>query len=89
MNYLNTLWSKWMPETSPRVAIDAHPRLAGVMDTINATDAHGPATKLPREFYDKKGRAVMDEMASDECIRDIRRAMSSDDSVSVVSWLML
>lgn len=55
-----------MPETSPRVAIDAHPRLAGVMDTINATDAHGPATKLPREFYDIKGRAVMDKMASDE-----------------------
>lgn len=66
MNYLNSLWSKWMPETSPRVAIDAHPRLAGVMDTINASDAHGPATKLPREFYDVKGRAVMDKMASDE-----------------------
>ena len=39
-----------MPETSPRVAIDAHPRLAGVMDTINASDAHGPATKLPPEL---------------------------------------
>ncbi|KAJ5819093.1 hypothetical protein N7474_004684 [Penicillium riverlandense] len=66
MNYLNSLWSKYMPETSPKVAVDAHPRLSGIMDTINATDAHGPATKLPSEFYDKKGRAVIDRIAVEE-----------------------
>ncbi|KAJ5682927.1 hypothetical protein N7462_006092 [Penicillium macrosclerotiorum] len=66
MNYLNSLWSKYMPETSPKVAVDAHPRLSGIMDTVNATDAHGPATKLPSEFYDKKGRAVMDRIAVEE-----------------------
>lgn len=66
MAYLNKLWSKYMPETSPKVAVDAHPRLSGIMDTINATDAHGPETKLPSEFYDKKGRAVLDRIAVEE-----------------------
>ncbi|KAJ6118145.1 Histidine phosphatase superfamily clade-2 [Penicillium samsonianum] len=66
MVYLNSLWSKHMPEESPKVAVDAHPRLSGIMDTINATDAHGPATKLPSEFYDKKGRAVVDRIAVEE-----------------------
>ncbi|KAJ5167461.1 uncharacterized protein N7482_006242 [Penicillium canariense] len=66
MDYLNKLWSKYMPEASPRVAVDAHPRLSGIMDTINATDAHGPATKLPSEFYDKKGRLIVDRIAVEE-----------------------
>lgn len=66
MAYLNKLWSKYMPESSPKVAVDAHPRLSGIMDTINATDAHGSATKLPSEFYDKKGRAVLDRIAVEE-----------------------
>lgn len=66
MTYLNKLWSKYMPESSPKVAVDAHPRLVGIMDTINATDAHGPATRLPSEFYDKKGRAIMDRIAVEE-----------------------
>ncbi|KAJ5872940.1 uncharacterized protein N7529_005293 [Penicillium soppii] len=66
MAYLNSLWSKHMPEESPKVAVDSHPRLSGIMDTINATDAHGPGTKLPSEFYDKKGRAVVDRIAVEE-----------------------
>lgn len=66
MGYLNKLWSKHMPETSPKVAVDAHPRLSGIMDTINATDAHGPATRLPSEFYDKKGRAILNQIAVEE-----------------------
>lgn len=66
MSYLNNLWEKWMPQNSPRVAVDAHPRLSGIMDTINATDAHGPTTKLPAEFYDKKARILIDQISSDE-----------------------
>lgn len=66
MNYLNSLWSKWMPDSSPRIAVDGHPRLSGIMDTINASDAHGPATRLPREFYDTKGRVLIDKIASYE-----------------------
>jgi len=66
MAYLNKIWSKYMPETSPKVAVDAHPRLSGIMDTINATDAHGPATKLPSDFYDKRGRAILDRIAVEE-----------------------
>ena len=66
MAYLNSLWGKYMPVESPKVAVDSHPRLSGIMDTINATDAHGPFTKLPSEFYDKKGRAVVDRIAVEE-----------------------
>ncbi|KAJ5712042.1 hypothetical protein N7488_006198 [Penicillium malachiteum] len=66
MDYLNKIWSKYMPESSPKVTVDAHPRLSGIMDTINATDAHGPATKLPSDFYDKKGRAILDRIAVEE-----------------------
>ncbi|KAJ5259246.1 hypothetical protein N7478_012227 [Penicillium angulare] len=66
MDYLNKVWSKYMPATSPKVAVDAHPRLSGIMDTINATDAHGPATRLPSDFYDKKARAILDRIAVEE-----------------------
>lgn len=66
MNYINSLLSKWMPENSPKVAVDSHPRLSGIADTINATLAHGPATKLPSEFYDKKSRQYMNKIAVDE-----------------------
>ncbi|KAI9368759.1 histidine phosphatase superfamily [Aspergillus egyptiacus] len=66
MDYINKIYSKWMPPNSPRVAVDSHPRLSGIQDTINATAAHGPATRLPSEFYDKKARAYMEEIAVDE-----------------------
>ncbi|GES62250.1 histidine acid phosphatase [Aspergillus terreus] len=66
MSYLNRLLSKWMPEASPRVAVDSHPRLSGIADTINATDAHGPATRLPAEFYDQRAREYLNQIAVDE-----------------------
>lgn len=61
-----------MPERSTeaairnKVAVDSHPRLSGIMDTINSTLAHGPATRLPKEFYDKKGRAIIDKIGVEE-----------------------
>ncbi|KAI9044025.1 putative acid phosphatase [Aspergillus affinis] len=66
MNYINSLLSKWMPESSPKVAVDSHPRLSGIADTINASLAHGPATRLPSEFYDKKSRQHLNTIAVDE-----------------------
>ncbi|KAI1355638.1 histidine phosphatase superfamily [Xylaria sp. FL0043] len=66
MAYLNKLYGKWMPETSPRVAVDGRPRLSGIMDTINSTLAHGPDTRLPKEFYDPKGRDIIEKIAVDE-----------------------
>jgi acid phosphatase len=66
MDYLNKLISKWMPENSKRVAVDSHPRLSGIMDTINSTLAHGPETRLPREFYDPKGREIIDRISVEE-----------------------
>jgi acid phosphatase len=66
MEYLNSLISKWMPEDSKRLAVDSHPRLSGVMDTINATLAHGPKTRLPSKFYDSKGREIIDKIGVEE-----------------------
>jgi len=66
MAYLNKLLSKWMPEDSKRVKLDSHPRLSGIMDTVNSTLAHGPATRLPSEFYDEKGRDIIDKIGVEE-----------------------
>ncbi|KAF2143314.1 uncharacterized protein K452DRAFT_286145 [Aplosporella prunicola CBS 121167] len=66
MEYLNKLLSKWMPESSPRVAVDSHPRLSGIMDTINSTLAHDKPTRLPKEFYDPKGRKIIDKIGVEE-----------------------
>ncbi|KAK2751063.1 hypothetical protein FQN57_000138 [Myotisia sp. PD_48] len=66
MEYLNSLWSKWMPPDSPRVAVDSRPRLSGILDTINSTLAHGSQTRLPSEFYDVKAREIADRIAVDE-----------------------
>ncbi|OQN96187.1 hypothetical protein B0A48_17694 [Cryoendolithus antarcticus] len=64
--YINKRIGKYMPVESPIVKVDSHPRLSGVMDTINATLAHGPATKLPSEFYDDKVRADIDSV----CVKE-------------------
>ncbi|KAI8932637.1 hypothetical protein NX059_010133 [Plenodomus lindquistii] len=65
MSYLSSKLQKYMPGNSP-VAVDSRPRLSGIMDTLNATDAHGPDTKLPKEFYDPKLRAIIDKIAVEE-----------------------
>lgn len=66
MEYLSQLYGKWMPPDRPKVAVDSRPRLSGIMDTINATLAHGPDTRLPSEFYDEKGREIISKIAVDE-----------------------
>jgi acid phosphatase len=67
MQYLTKLIGKWMPAHSDkRVAVDSHPRLSGIMDTINSTLAHGPETRLPPEFYDPKARAIIDRIGVEE-----------------------
>lgn len=65
MQYLSKLFSKYMPDQA-KVAVDSRPRLSGIMDTINATDAHGPETKLPKVFYDPKARAIIGKIAVEE-----------------------
>lgn len=65
MGYLNSLIGKWMPENST-VKVDSHPRLSGIMDTVNSTLAHGPATRLPSPFYDPKGRDIIERIGVEE-----------------------
>lgn len=67
MAYVTKLIGKWMPENSDKkVAVDSHPRLSGVMDTVNATLAHGKETRLPKEFYNEKSREIIDRIAVEE-----------------------
>ena len=66
MDYINNLIGSWMPETSKRVAIDSQPRLSGILDTIYSTLAHGPETKLPKDFYDHKSVSIMDRLVREE-----------------------
>ncbi|KAK4693947.1 hypothetical protein P7C71_g3547, partial [Lecanoromycetidae sp. Uapishka_2] len=56
---------KWMPEKS-KVQVDSHPRLSGIMDTVNSTLAHGPETRLPAAFYDNKGREIIETIGVEE-----------------------
>ena len=65
MQYLTSLISKWMPSQSP-VQVDSHPRLSGIMDTVNSTLAHGPKTRLPAPFYDTKARDIIDRIGVEE-----------------------
>lgn len=73
LEYVNKKVGKWMPPVTgstdgkPQpVKVDSHPRLSGLMDTINATLAHGPATKLPSEFYDTQAVAHIDRICTEE-----------------------
>ncbi|KAL8897587.1 MAG: hypothetical protein Q9207_007140 [Kuettlingeria erythrocarpa] len=66
MDVLNRAISKYMPEDSPRVAIDSHPRLSGIMDTVNSTLAHGPKTRLPSSFYDTRVLEIIDKIGTEE-----------------------
>ncbi|KAI0841588.1 histidine acid phosphatase [Hypoxylon sp. FL0890] len=66
MAYLTKLLGKWMPDDSKRVAVDSRPRLSGIMDTINSTLAHGPETRLPKEFYDDKAREIIERIGVEE-----------------------
>ena len=66
MEYLNKMISKWMPPESSRVAVDSHPRLSGIMDTMNSTLAHGPETRLPPEFYGSKFRTTIEKIGVEE-----------------------
>ncbi|KAI1771344.1 phosphoglycerate mutase-like protein [Hypoxylon cercidicola] len=66
MAYLTKLYGRWMPEDARRVAVDSRPRLSGIMDTINSTLAHGPETRLPPEFYDARGREIIEKIGVEE-----------------------
>ncbi|KAI5246846.1 phosphoglycerate mutase-like protein [Aureobasidium subglaciale] len=66
MAHLNKMFGKWMPQDSPTVKVDGHPRLSGIMDTVNSTLAHPQETRLPKEFYDTKGRAIIDKIGVEE-----------------------
>ena len=66
MAYLTEKIGKWMPKTSPRVLVDGKPRLVGILDTVNATLAHGPETRLPAEFYDPKVLEIIDRIGVEE-----------------------
>ncbi|KAL7626811.1 hypothetical protein AAE478_003585 [Parahypoxylon ruwenzoriense] len=74
MAYLTKLWGKWLPEGSPRVAVGGRPRLSGIMDTINSTLAHGPETRLPKEFYDPKAREIINQIAVEEWFAGYRES---------------
>ena len=65
MQYLSSLLSKWMPSQSP-VQVDSHPRLSGIMDTVNSTLAHGPKTRLPASFYDTRASEIIDKIGCEE-----------------------
>lgn len=74
MDYVNSLISEWMPGRGKRVAVDSHPRLSGIMDTINSTLAHGRGTRLPAKFYDPRGQEIMHRITMEECFSGFKES---------------
>lgn len=67
MAHLSKIYGKYMPEgNAGKVAVDAKPRLSGIMDTVNSTLAHGPETRLPEAFYDPKARGILEKIGNEE-----------------------
>lgn len=66
MDHVNKMVGKWMPDPTKRIGVDSHPRLSGIMDTINSTSAHGLETRLPPEFYDSRVGEVIDKVGVEE-----------------------
>lgn len=66
MAYLTKKLGRYMSSEDPRVAVDGRPRLSGLMDTINATSAHGPETKLPKDFYDTRVKQIIEKIGVEE-----------------------
>ncbi|KAI0188205.1 histidine phosphatase superfamily, partial [Xylaria flabelliformis] len=64
MRYLSEQMDCWQA-----LALDSRPSLSGVMDSINATIAHGPNTRLPDEFYDEQVRKTIERIVMDEKFR--------------------
>jgi len=66
MQHLQSRIGKWV---DGKVAVDGHPQLCGIMDSVNTALAHGEATKLPNEFYEPRTREIMDSIIVDEWYR--------------------
>lgn len=62
MKFLNEKLSKYMPPSSPKVAVNGSPTLTDIMDTIHSTEAHGPDVRLPQVFYDPDVLDVIDKI---------------------------
>lgn len=65
MQHLQSRLGKYIEDGSA-ISVDGHPKLSGIMDTVNATLAHGPETKLPKEFYEEEVRKNMNTINVDE-----------------------
>ncbi|KAM3457185.1 hypothetical protein MY3296_001237 [Beauveria thailandica] len=86
MDRINAKLRKYMPRApaadpadpaakTARIGVASHPALVGVLDSIAATDAHdGPATKLPKEFYDPQLRADSIKIVVDEWFAGFRES---------------
>ncbi|KAF8419318.1 histidine phosphatase superfamily [Tirmania nivea] len=66
MQYLQSRIGKYLDGP---VAVDGHPRLSGIADTVNSTLAHGEEVRMPREFYEPKVREIIDRIITDEWFR--------------------
>lgn len=66
MKFLNEKLSKYMPESSPKVAVDGTPTLTDIMDSIHSTEVHGPDTRLPQTFYDPTVLDIIDKIECED-----------------------
>lgn len=63
------LQSRIGPYLPTPLAVDGHPRLSGIMDSLNSTLAHGREVRLPPEFYEPQVREILNRINVDEWFR--------------------
>ncbi|KAF8462882.1 histidine phosphatase superfamily [Kalaharituber pfeilii] len=66
MQYLQSRIGKYVDGP---VAVDGNPRLSGIIDSVNATLAHGKEVRLPPEFYEPRVREILNRINVDEWFR--------------------
>ncbi|KAG0126982.1 histidine phosphatase superfamily [Tuber indicum] len=71
MQHLQSRIGKWV---DGKIAVDGHPSLFGIFDSVNSTLAHGEATKLPNEFYEPRVREIMSDINVDEWYRGFNQS---------------
>ncbi|KAJ6785032.1 hypothetical protein PWT90_05881 [Aphanocladium album] len=63
------------PKQTLKIGVASHPALVGIMDTMATTRAHdGPATKLPKDFYDAQVTADAIRVVVDEWFAGFRES---------------
>ena len=71
MQYVQSRIGKYLEKP---LAVDGKPRLSGVTDTLNASIAHGPEVRMPKEFHEPKVRKILNDILVEEWLKGFEQS---------------